>query len=75
MAEFCLECHNRLNGKSFEATDVILTEGLYFCEECCTMRPVVVGYIVPKILFNHRAPRKGDTSAKSNRTVGGKWHR
>lgn len=40
MAEFCLECHNRLYGTDLKEADVELEEDL--CEGCGEYKPCVV---------------------------------
>ena len=42
MAEFCLECFNKLNDTNYKKADVILTRDLDLCEGCGEMKPVVV---------------------------------
>ncbi len=45
MAEFCLDCLNKLNGTKRTEDDVILQED--FCEECGKLVPCVVRYRLP----------------------------
>lgn len=40
MAEFCLECYNKVSDEHFKESDVILD--MDFCEECCEMKPCIV---------------------------------
>lgn len=40
MAEFCLECFNRLGGTNYTRRDVVLDPDL--CEECGEVKPCVV---------------------------------
>lgn len=40
MAEFCLECLNRMSGTSYTHRDVVLDED--FCEGCAQVKPCVV---------------------------------
>jgi len=40
MAEFCLECLNRIHGTDFKENEVALQDDL--CEECGEMKPCVV---------------------------------
>ena len=42
MAEFCLECWSKLNGKNFTEKDYILSGELDLCEECGEWKPVIV---------------------------------
>ncbi len=34
MAEFCLDCWNRMNGTHYTEREIILTRGLELCEGC-----------------------------------------
>ena len=43
MAEFCVECWNRLNGPEAEEAQPILSKRPELCEGCGRLRPVVVG--------------------------------
>lgn len=40
MAEFCLDCFNRLNRTDYKESDVELDED--FCEGCGTWKPCVI---------------------------------
>ncbi len=42
MAEFCLDCFNKLNGTNYTKWDVELSWGKDFCEECCEFKRVVI---------------------------------
>lgn len=42
MAEFCMECLNRINGTNFKEEDFIMSEALEFCEECCKFKHIVL---------------------------------
>lgn len=42
LAEFCLECFNKINETSFVAKDVIISNYLDVCEECGEWKKVVV---------------------------------
>ena len=44
MAEFCLDCWNKMNHIRLTEEDVILSEDLDLCEGCATMQPVIVIY-------------------------------
>lgn len=58
MAEFCLDCLNKLEGTHFTEQDVILEED--FCEECGKIAPCVMRYRTPleQILWRLRPRRK-----------------
>ena len=43
MAEFCLECWNKLNGFQKTERDDILSKERDLCEGCGEMRPVIEG--------------------------------
>lgn len=43
MAEFCLECWNKLNGTNDPPSKYVLSDELDFCEGCGQMKQVVVG--------------------------------
>lgn len=43
MAEFCLECFNRINGTDFRKKDVELEDD--FCEGCAGWKPCVIAII------------------------------
>ena len=42
MAEFCLDCFNKLHGTNYTKWDVVLSWGNDFCEECCEFKRTVV---------------------------------
>ena len=42
MAEFCLDCWNKLNKKDFTEKDYVLSRELDLCEECGQWKPVIV---------------------------------
>lgn len=42
MAEFCLDCWNKLNKANYTERDFILSKELDFCEECEKWRHVIV---------------------------------
>ena len=44
MAEFCLECWNKINGTNDTEKEVVLSKRAEFCEECCGIKKVVIGY-------------------------------
>jgi len=41
MAEFCLDCWNKINRTHLSEEDVTLSEYFDLCEECEEMKPVV----------------------------------
>ena len=49
MAEFCLDCFNKLHGTEYQAKNVTLEDD--FCEGCGVMKPCVV-LLRPPSLFN-----------------------
>ncbi len=55
MAEFCLDCLNKLEGTQFTEDEVILMDD--FCEECGKNVPCVVGYRFP-FLMPRRKPKR-----------------
>ncbi len=42
MAEFCLECWNKLNDTNYKPIHYVLSRDLEFCEECEQFKRVVV---------------------------------
>ena len=44
MAEFCLDCWNKINDTHLTQKDVIISEYLDFCEECGEMTCVIIRY-------------------------------
>ncbi|MBQ8002509.1 MAG: hypothetical protein IJ297_03610 [Clostridia bacterium] len=42
MAEFCMECLNKISETNFKEKDFIMSKNLDFCEECCQFKHVVV---------------------------------
>ena len=43
MAEFCLDCWNRINGTTDDGSKYILSEELDLCEGCGEWRSIIVG--------------------------------
>ena len=43
MAEFCLDCWNKLNGFQKTERDYVLSKEWDLCEGCGEMRPVIEG--------------------------------
>ncbi len=52
MAEFCLECWNRLNKTKKKPEDVTLTRYLDLCEGCGEMKQVIQA-LVPAAKYRH----------------------
>jgi len=44
MAEFCLDCWNKINHTLLAEKDVVLSEELDLCEGCAEIKPSVVRY-------------------------------
>lgn len=44
MAEFCLECWNKLNGEEDMPNKYAVSKYLDLCEECGQYKQVVIGY-------------------------------
>lgn len=42
MAEFCLDCWNRLNHTSYTERDFILSEELELCEGCAKFKQIIL---------------------------------
>ncbi len=42
LAEFCLECLNKISRTNYTEKDFIISKDLDFCEECCEYKHVVV---------------------------------
>lgn len=42
MADFCLECWNKLNKTDYKPSEYILSKERYFCEECNEFKNVIV---------------------------------
>jgi len=57
MAEFCLDCLNKLEGTDFTEDEVVLMDDL--CEGCGKIVPCVVSYRFP--LWTPKYKRKKDT--------------
>ena len=48
MAEFCLDCWNKMNHTLLTQEDVILSEDLDLCEECAEIKAVIIRYRTQK---------------------------
>jgi len=44
MAEFCLECWNRINDIHLTEKEVVFSKDLDLCEGCEKMKPVIICY-------------------------------
>ena len=57
MAEFCLDCFNKINGTNDSEDDYIISDDLELCEGCGQWKHVVVmyrtDYEMEKYLYNH----------------------
>ena len=42
MAEFCLECFNKINNANLKKRDVTLSKYPTLCEECGEIKPVII---------------------------------
>lgn len=42
MAEFCLDCLNKINGTNYDESKYIISDDLDLCEGCGEWKPVVV---------------------------------
>ncbi len=42
MAEFCLECWNRINKRNYTECDYLLSEDLDLCEGCGQYKQVII---------------------------------
>lgn len=45
MAEFCLECLNKLNNTQLNESDIILSDYEEFCEGCAGYKKIVITYL------------------------------
>jgi len=44
VAEFCLECWNKLNDDNLTKKDVVISKGLDLCEGCGKFKQVIICY-------------------------------
>jgi len=44
MAEFCLECWNKINNINLSAKDVVCSKEVDLCEGCSEMKHVIIKY-------------------------------
>ena len=42
MAEFCMECWNKLNNTNEEKSNYIISKNLHLCEGCGELKPIIV---------------------------------
>ena len=42
MAEFCLDCWNKLNNSNFTEKEYVISRELDLCEECAQWKPVII---------------------------------
>lgn len=42
MAEFCLECWNRINETDDDAKKYVISKDLWLCEGCAEFKPVII---------------------------------
>lgn len=42
MAEFCLDCWNKMNGTNHDAKKYIISKELWLCEGCTEWKPVII---------------------------------
>lgn len=42
MADFCVECWNRINETNYPTTKYFVTRGNYLCEGCGEYKPVII---------------------------------
>jgi len=60
MAEFCLDCWNKLNGRRDTAGQYVLSRNLELYEGCAQLRHVIVrARRLSRLIFFLRGPRAG----------------
>ncbi|MBR1969728.1 MAG: hypothetical protein IKA17_05180 [Clostridia bacterium] len=42
MAEYCLDCFNKMNGTDYDEYDFVVSKDLDLCEGCGEWKPVVI---------------------------------
>ena len=67
MAEFCLDCWNKLNHTRLTQEDVILSNELDLCEGCAQIKPTVVRYRTPR--EKAKARRKNKRRGAAHPTI------
>ncbi len=62
MAEFCLQCWNKINGTTYKSFHFVLSKDNDLCEECGQYKPVIV--MAKKSFYLSKLKRKhpGDHS-------------
>ncbi len=60
MAEFCLDCWNRINGFHKTERDYLLTDEYDLCEGCGQFRPVIRRERTLKFLYDWKRRKKTD---------------
>ena len=58
MAEFCLDCWNKLNHTQLAQEDVILSEDPDLCEGCVQVKPTIVRFSTSREQSRARRKRK-----------------
>ena len=54
VANFCLDCWNKLNGTNDTQRKYVMSDGLSLCEECGEMKQVIEGYKSAYFLYRFR---------------------
>ena len=52
MAEFCIDCMNKMNGSNYTEKDVCFSENTDLCEGCGEYKHVVISVKEGKSIFN-----------------------
>ena len=52
MAEFCLDCWNKLNDSAYTERDLVLSKELELCEGCGAWKQVIVRQRRAKLLYD-----------------------
>lgn len=60
MAEFCFEFFKKIGNMNLTVEDVVLSKGVYFCEECCCFKPIVETFMERPAEFYYLPPRRRD---------------
>lgn len=60
MAEFCLDCWNRMNGFHRTERDYLLTDEYELCEGCGQFRPVIARERTFKFLYDWKHGKQAD---------------
>ena len=51
MAEFCIECWNKINKTKISAKECVLSKNLYLCEGCGELKVVIIALTEKKHSF------------------------